>query len=67
MAFLGSLGKALGLDREFTLGLIEGGAKAIDREIQSDMKATQKNIDDLTKIAFESTATDKKRFEKELK
>jgi len=67
MAFLGSLGKALGLDREFTLGLIEGGAKAVDREIQSDMKATQKNIDDLTKIAFESTATDKKRFEKELK
>ena len=67
MAFLGSLGKALGLDREFSLGFVEGVTKSIDRGIQSDMKATQKNIDDLTKIAFESTATDKKRFEKELK
>ena len=63
MAFLGSLGKALGLDREFSLGFVEGVTKAVDREVQSDVKATQKNIDDLTKIAFESTATDKKRFE----
>ena len=30
MAFLGSLGKALGLDREFRLGFVEGVTKAVD-------------------------------------
>jgi len=67
MAFLGSLGKALGLDSETGKGFAEGLASSVDKSIQNDMQRTQDNIDDLTKISFESTITDKKRFEKELK
>jgi len=67
MAFLGGLGKTLGLNKQFVEGLAGGFASSVDTKIKKDMEMTQNNIDDLTKIAFESTATDKKRFDKELK
>ena len=67
MAFLGSLGKSLGLDSSFGQGLVEGLATSVDKGIQSDMKRTQDNIDDLSKVAFQSGLAEKKRFEKELK
>ena len=67
MAFLGGLGKALGLNKQFVEGFAGGFASSVDTKIKKDMEMTQDNIDDLTKIAFESTATDKKRFDKELK
>tara|TARA_R110000824_G_scaffold271592_2_gene460080 strand:+ start:196 stop:1653 length:1458 start_codon:yes stop_codon:yes gene_type:complete len=67
MAFLGSIGKSLGLDSSFGQGLVEGLATSVDKGIQSDMKRTQDNIDDLSKVAFQSGLAEKKRFEKELK
>ena len=60
MAFLGGLGKALGLNKQFVEGFAGGFASSVDTKIKKDMEMTQDNIDDLTKIAFESTATDKK-------
>ena len=47
MAFLGSLGKSLGLSSSFGQGLVGGFAKAVDVSIQDDMKRTQDNIDNL--------------------
>jgi len=67
MAFLGSIGKSLGLSSSFGQGLVEGLATSIDKGIQSDMKRTQDNIDDLSKVAFQSGLAEKKRFDKELK
>ena len=40
MAFLGSLGKSLGLDSEFGKGLIGGVATSLDKGFQDDMKRT---------------------------
>ena len=51
MAFLGSLGKALGLDSEFGKGLITGTASSLDREFQDDIKRTKDNIDNLVNIS----------------
>ena len=47
MAFLGSLGKSLGLDTNFGKGLVGGVAKSISTGIQEDRKRTQDNIDNL--------------------
>jgi len=54
MAFLGGLGKALGLNKQFVEGLAGGFASSVDSKIKKDMEMTQNNIDDLTKIAFET-------------
>ena len=47
MAFLGSLGKALGLDSEFGKGLIGGAATALDKGFQDDISRTKDNVDNL--------------------
>ena len=45
MAFLGSLGKSLGLSSSFGEGLVTGLASSVDKGIQDDMKRTQDNVD----------------------
>jgi len=67
MAFLGGLGKALGLNKQFVEGFAGGFASSVDTKIKKDMEMTQDNIDDLTKISFQSTSAEKKRFQKDLK
>tara|TARA_B100000900_G_scaffold297537_1_gene256068 strand:- start:8902 stop:10395 length:1494 start_codon:yes stop_codon:yes gene_type:complete len=67
MAFLGSLGKALGLDSEFGKGLITGTASSLDREFQDDIKRTKDNIDNLVNISYQGAVEEKKRYDKQLK
>ena len=67
MAFLGSLGKALGLDSEFGKGLIGGAATALDKGFQDDIRRTKDNIDNLTMESYKGGVEEKKRFDKELK
>ena len=44
MAFLGSLGKALGLENLKSEDVITGVAKSVNRELQSSMDKTDDNI-----------------------
>ena len=67
MAFLGSLGKSLGLDSEFGKGLIGGVATSLDKGFQDDMKRTKDNVDNLVLESYKGGVEEKKRFEKELK
>ena len=64
MAFLGSLGKALGLNKQFTEGLVGGFAKSVDVGIQEDMKRTQDNIDNLVIETYKGAVESKKEFDK---
>ena len=66
MAFLGSLGKSLGLDSEFGKGLIGGVATSLDKGFQDDMKRTKDNVDNLVLESYKGGVEEKKRFEKEL-
>ena len=67
MAFLGSLGKALGLDSETGKGFAEGLASSVDKSIQDDMKRTQDNIDNLVEVSYKGQMVEGARFKKELK
>lgn len=64
MAFLGSLGKTLGLNKQFVEGLAGGFAKAVDVGIQDDMKRTQDNIDNLVIETYKGAVESKKEFDK---
>ena len=67
MAFLGSIGKSLGLSSSFGQGLIEGLATSVDKGIQSDMKRTQDNIDNLVEVSYKGQMVEGARFKKDLK
>jgi len=67
MAFLGSIGKSLGLSSSFGQGLAEGLATSIDKGLQSDMKRTQDNIDNLVEVSYKGGAVESARFKKEFK
>ena len=64
MAFLGGLGKTLGLNSEFGKGLIGGLASSVDKGIQDDMKRTQDNVDNLVVETYKGAVENKKEFDK---
>ena len=64
MAFLGSLGKSLGLDTNFGKGLIGGVATSISTGIKEDRKRTQDNIDNLVVETYKGAVENKKEFDK---
>jgi len=64
MAFLGSLGKSLGLSSSFGKGLATGLATSIDEGIKDDMKRTQDNIDNLVIETYKGAVESKKEFDK---
>ena len=64
MAFLGSLGKSLGLSSSFGEGLVEGLATSVDKGIQDDMKRTQDNVDNLVIETYKGAVEGKKEFDK---
>ena len=64
MAFLGGLGKTLGLNSEFGKGLIGGVATSVDKGIQDDMKRTQDNVDNLVVETYKGAVENKKEFDK---
>ena len=64
MAFLGSLGKSLGLDSEFGKGLIGGVATSLDKGFQDDISRTKDNVDNLDLESYKGGVEEKKRFEK---
>ena len=64
MAFLGSLGKSLGLSSSFGQGLVEGFATSVDKGIQNDMKRTQDNVDNLVVETYKGAVENKKEFDK---
>ena len=64
MAFLGSLGKSLGLDTDFGKGLIGGIAKSAAEGIREDRKSTQDNIDNLVIETYKGAVESKKDFDK---
>ena len=64
MAFLGSLGKSLGLNRQFVEGLAGGFASSVDKGIQEDMKRTQDNVDNLVIETYKGAVESKKEFDK---
>ena len=67
MAFLGSLGKALGLDSEFGKGLIAGTAEGFETGFADDIKRSKDNVDNLLAMSYKGAVADKKRRDKELK
>ena len=67
MAFLGSLGKALGLDSEFGKGLVAGTAKGLDVGFKDQIKRTKDNIDNLVNVSYQGAVEDQKRYNKDLK
>ena len=67
MAFLGSLGKALGLDSEFGKGLIRGTAEGFAEGFQDDIDRTKDNIDNLVQTSFKSGLSQKKEFDASFK
>ena len=64
MAFLGSLGKSLGLDTDFGKGLVGGIAKSAAEGIREDRKRTQDNIDNLVIETYKGAVESKKDFDK---
>ena len=64
MAFLGSLGKSLGLSSSFGEGLVAGFATSVDKGIQEDMKRTQDNVDNLVIETYKGAVEGKKEFDK---
>jgi len=64
MAFLGSLGKSLGLDSEFGKGLVTGVASSLSEGIKDDRKRTQDNIDNLVTETYKGAVSSKKEFDK---
>jgi len=64
MAFLGSLGKSLGLSSSFGEGLVAGFATSVDKGIQDDMKRTQDNVDNLVIETYKGAVESKKEFDK---
>ena len=67
MAFLGSLGKALGLDSEFGKGLVRGTAEGFAEGFQDDIDRTKNNIDNLVQTSFKSGISQKKEFDASFK
>ena len=67
MAFLGSLGKALGLDSEFGKGLVRGTAEGFAEGFQDDIDRTKNNIDNLVQTSFKSGLSQKKEFDASFK
>tara|TARA_R110000765_G_scaffold388451_2_gene480750 strand:+ start:464 stop:1867 length:1404 start_codon:yes stop_codon:yes gene_type:complete len=67
MAFLGSLGKSLGLSSSFGEGLVTGLASSVDKGIQDDMKRTQDNVDNLVIETYKGAVENKKEFDKMFK
>ena len=63
MAFLGSLGKSLGLDTNFGKGLVGGVATSISTGIKEDRKRTQDNIDNLVVETYKGAVENKKEFD----
>lgn len=63
MAFLGSLGKSLGLDTNFGKGLVGGVATSISTGIKEDRKRTQDNIDNLVVETYKGAVESKKEFD----
>tara|TARA_R110001583_G_scaffold76649_1_gene209503 strand:+ start:293 stop:1720 length:1428 start_codon:yes stop_codon:yes gene_type:complete len=64
MAFLGSLGKSLGLSSSFGEGLVTGLATSVDKGLQEDMKRTQDNVDNLVIETYKGAVENKKEFDK---
>ena len=64
MAFLGSLGKALGLDSEFGKGLIAGTAEGFETGFADDIKRSKDNVDNLLAMSYKGAVADKKRRDK---
>ena len=64
MAFLGSLGKSLGLNTNFGKGLIGGVATSFAEGIREDRKRTQDNIDNLVIESYKGDAESKKEYNK---
>ena len=67
MAFLGSLGKALGLDSEFGKGLVTGTARGFTKSFQDDIDRTKNNIDNMVQTSFKTGLSEKKRYDAEVK
>tara|TARA_R110000787_G_scaffold53388_1_gene125154 strand:+ start:2565 stop:4010 length:1446 start_codon:yes stop_codon:yes gene_type:complete len=67
MAFLGSVGKALGLDSEFGKGLVEGAAEGLAEGIKDDIARTKNNVDNLVLESYKGGKAEKVRFDKEYK
>tara|TARA_R100001440_G_scaffold16741_4_gene28339 strand:- start:3769 stop:5157 length:1389 start_codon:yes stop_codon:yes gene_type:complete len=67
MAFLGSLGKALGLDSEFGKGLVRGTAEGFAEGFQDDIDRTKTNIDNLVQTSFKSGISQKREFDASFK
>ena len=63
MAFLGSLGKSLGLDTNFGKGLVGGIAKSAAEGIREDRKRTQDNIDNLVVESYKGQVERKKEYD----
>ena len=67
MAFLGGIGKALGLSGEFGKGLVGGFSSSLAEGFDDDMKRTKDNVDNLVLESYKGGRTEKLRFDKEYK
>ena len=67
MAFLGGIGKALGLSGEFGKGLVGGFSSSLAEGFDDDMKRTKDNVDNLVLESYKGGRTEKVRFDKEYK
>ena len=67
MAFLGGIGKALGLSGEFGKGLVGGLSSSLAEGFDDDMKRTKDNVDNLVLESYKGGRTEKVRFDKEYK
>jgi hypothetical protein len=67
MAFLGSIGKALGLGGEGGKGFVTGLATSLTKGFDDDMKRTKDNVDNLVLESYKGGRTEKLRFDKEYK
>ena len=67
MAFLGGIGKALGLSGEFGKGLVGGLSSSLAEGFDDDMKRTKDNVDNLVLESYKGGRTEKLRFDKEYK
>jgi hypothetical protein len=64
MAFLGSIGKSLGLNSEFGKGLVGGLSTGLAEGFDDDMKRTKDNVDNLVVETYKGAVESKKEFDK---
>ena len=64
MAFLGGIGKALGLSGEFGKGLVGGLSSSLAEGFDDDMKRTKDNVDNLVIETYKGAVESKKEFDK---